>query len=288
MPAARARAGHRRSGRSPPSTATPRSAARGCSRTRSRADPSSGVAAGVRGAGGCGGQRERASAPRRRAAPPADAGAGVYGTSRCSRAGARARARARLAHGALLEREADRGGRALRGGARRRGRALSQPDDAAIVAEVGVAQLRVAVEPERADHRVVEGAREEVGQEVAARLARERLADRAGGEDLVAVLALQARDGGPVERPVERAVGAAIAVGDRQRRSAARATRASSATAGAIRSGRLCSVASSGCTSSAHPRRFAIARTCTASAPQATTPTRVGAPALIRGTPAGR
>ena len=49
----------------------------------------------------------------------------------------------------------------------------------------------------------------------------------------------------PLEHGVERAVGAAVGVGDRDRVVAPR-SRSSSATAGAIRSGRLCSSAGSG------------------------------------------
>ena len=66
----------------------------------------------------------------------------------------------------LRQRQADRGRRALRRRARRRRRALREPDDPAVVAEVVVAQLRVAVEAELADHGVLEAAGQEIGEEV--------------------------------------------------------------------------------------------------------------------------
>src|SRR5262245_35438871 len=80
-----------------------------------------------------------------------------------------------------------------------RRRRLGEPDDALVVAEVLVAQLRVAVEAEPADDHAVEGADEEVGQEVRARLV-------LGAVDLVAVRAL--------EPAVAGEVGSAIGVGD--------------------------------------------------------------------------
>src|SRR6476659_8095849 len=73
-----------------------------------------------------------------------------------------------LAHRPLLERQAELRRRVRRSGAQLRGRALGEVDDPAVVAEVVVAQLRVAVEPERAPDGAVERPREEVGQEVRA------------------------------------------------------------------------------------------------------------------------
>ena len=71
-------------------------------------------------------------------------------------------------------------GCALRAPAQLAGRPLREPDDARVVAEVVVAQLRVAVEPEPAQDDAVEAADEEVGQEVRAGLVvRERAARRA-------------------------------------------------------------------------------------------------------------
>ena len=70
--------------------------------------------------------------------------------------------------------------------------ALREPDHAAVVAEVVVAQLGVAVEAELADHGVLERAREEVGEEVRAGLLVERRAHLLVREHVVAVLAAQA------------------------------------------------------------------------------------------------
>src|SRR5581483_6103185 len=83
------------------------------------------------------------------------------------------------------------------------GRLLREPDDALVIAEVVVAQLGVAVEPEAAPDDAVEGADEEVGEVVGARLV---LGEAA--EELVAVGPGQAA---PV---VERAPGAAVGVAD--------------------------------------------------------------------------
>ena len=79
------------------------------------------------------------------------------------------------------------------------GGALGEPDHARVVAEVVVAQLGVAVEPERPDDEAVERADEEVGQEEDARLV-------PAAVDLVAVGAVEAAEA------VE--VGAAVGVGD--------------------------------------------------------------------------
>src|SRR6185312_1012792 len=77
---------------------------------------------------------------------------------------------------------------------------------------VVVAQLGPAVEAELADDGVLERSREEVGQEVRARLLGERRADLLAGEQVVAVLTAQALHAGAGEGRVERAVGAAVAV----------------------------------------------------------------------------
>ena len=57
---------------------------------------------------------------------------------------------------------------------RRRRRTLGEPHDPRVVTEILVAQLGVAIEPELAHDRVLERAREEVGQEVGAGLLLER------------------------------------------------------------------------------------------------------------------
>ena len=75
------------------------------------------------------------------------------------------------------------------------------------MAEVVVAQLRPAVEPELAHDGVLEGAGQEVGEEVRAGLLGQRRGHLLAREDVVAVRAGQP---GQPER-VERAVGAAVA-----------------------------------------------------------------------------
>src|SRR2546428_566113 len=110
-----------------------------------------------------------------------------------------------LAH---LERQPERGGGALGGCAQLRRRALREPDDPRVVAEVVVAQLRVAVEPEPADDDAVERAHEEVGQEIRAGLLGERLVHGLPRKEVVAVVALEPREA------VERAAGAAVGVSD--------------------------------------------------------------------------
>ena len=99
---------------------------------------------------------------------------------------------------------------------------LRQQHDAPVVAEVGVAQFGMAVEPERPPHQRVEVLGEEVGQVERAglRLVQRREQLRSGHE-LVAVVAGQ--PGGAVtdlvEQPIEVAAGAAVAVAEHQRRS---------------------------------------------------------------------
>src|SRR3954451_17146593 len=86
--------------------------------------------------------------------------------------------------------------------------ALREPDHAAVGAEVVVAQLGMAGEAQLADDGVLERPGEEVGQEVGAGLLLERGAHLVAGEDVVAVLAVEAVEA----ELVERAVGAAVAV----------------------------------------------------------------------------
>ena len=153
-------------------------------------------------------------------------------------------------------------------------RLLREPDDARVMAEVRVAQLRVAVEPERADDAALEGAHEEVGQEVRAGLLGQRLAHLVEGEHVVAGVAAQTR-ARPRPRSPRRArrrvpqsanATASAVVAAAEARELARDGRA-------IFSGRLCSAGGNGWTSIGQPRRSAIALTCSASAPQAITPT---------------
>src|SRR4051812_46925335 len=115
-----------------------------------------------------------------------------------------------------LERQADPRRGALRRAAVRRRVRLREPQDARVGAEVVVAQLGPAVEPELAHDRVLERAREEVGEEVRPGLLRERLRNLVAREDVVAVLAAQALDARAVERGVERAVRPAAPVGARE------------------------------------------------------------------------
>ncbi len=118
---------------------------------------------------------------------------------------------------ALLHRQPDPRCRPLGGGAGRRRGALGEPQHARVVAEVVLAQLGVAVEPELAHHRALESPREEVGEEVRARLLGQRLPNLVTREHVVAVLAGEPRDPGAGEHRVDRAVGAAVAVGDGDR-----------------------------------------------------------------------
>jgi hypothetical protein len=71
-----------------------------------------------------------------------------------------------VAHDAHLQREPDPGGGARRCGARCRTRALGEPDDAPVLAEVVVAQFWVPVESQFPDDRALEGPGQEVGEEV--------------------------------------------------------------------------------------------------------------------------
>src|SRR6185437_1825041 len=97
-----------------------------------------------------------------------------------------------VAHRTDLERELEALGGGLRASARGRRGALGQPHHARVVGEVGVSQLRPAVQAQLADHRVLEGAGEEVGEEVRAGLLVECLLDLVAADDVVAVVAGQA------------------------------------------------------------------------------------------------
>src|SRR3954471_15291773 len=119
-----------------------------------------------------------------------------------------------LPHLAYLERQPDAGRCSLGGGARARRRPLREPQHARVAAEVGVAQLGVAVQAELAHHGVLERAREEVRQEVGARLVGERGARGVAAEHLVAVIAGEPAHARALEHRVERAVGAAVRIGD--------------------------------------------------------------------------
>ena len=136
-------------------------------------------------------------------------------------------------------------------------RLLREPDDPLVVAEVVVAQLRVAVEPEPAPDDAVEAAHEEVGEEVRPRLVLRRRRPRSS-----------AAPGEPrqvVERAARAAVGVATTTSSpspprRPRRGSARAGCAAPAAAAAPRG----------------PSRAASrsASTWSASAPHATTTVR--------------
>ncbi len=116
------------------------------------------------------------------------------------------------------EREAEPVGGGLGGGAQLGGLVLGEPDDAGVVPEVVVAQLRVAVQAELG----LDGARErlhqEVGEQVGAGLVGEERLDPAGpGVHVVAVQPLEPPQPEPLADLVERAVGAAVGVPDRHR-----------------------------------------------------------------------
>ena len=69
------------------------------------------------------------------------------------------------------------------------------------------AHARVAVQAELAHDRVLERPRQEVGQEVRARLLGERRAHLGAGEDVVAVVALEPLEPEVVDGPLAAAVG---------------------------------------------------------------------------------
>ena len=90
---------------------------------------------------------------------------------------------------------------------------LGEMDDAAVVAEIVVAQLREAVEAEPLDDQRVEMPGEEVGQiERAGLLLGQRRESLLAGEEGVAMRALDAPDAFFGEDAVERAARAAVAV----------------------------------------------------------------------------
>jgi hypothetical protein len=115
----------------------------------------------------------------------------------------------------LLQRQADHVGGPLRRGAKARGGVLGEPDDAAVVAEVVLAQLRIPVQPELDDDRAVERRREVVGQHIGAGFGLvQRLQPCGTGEDAVAVGAGEAGHLPAGAHVVERAIGAAVGVPD--------------------------------------------------------------------------
>ena len=83
-------------------------------------------------------------------------------------------------------------------------RALREPHHPRVVAEVGVPQLGVPVEPERADDAAVERAHEEVGKEVRAGLRRQRLLHLVESEHVVAGVAAQPLDARAGDHLIER------------------------------------------------------------------------------------
>ena len=92
---------------------------------------------------------------------------------------------------------------------------LRQPHHSRVVAEVVVAQIGVPVETELDDDAAPERRGKEVGEQVGSRLLLEQrpvLVDP--GVDAVAVRARQSLDPVPLADLVERAVGAAVGVGD--------------------------------------------------------------------------
>ena len=97
---------------------------------------------------------------------------------------------------------------------------LRQQHDAPVVAEVCVAQLGMAVEPERAPHQRVEVLGEEVGEVERARLRLVQRREHVGsGHELVAVVARKARRtlADLVEQHVEVTASAAVAVAEHER-----------------------------------------------------------------------
>ncbi len=104
----------------------------------------------------------------------------------------------------------------LAGGSLELGRApLGQPHNPRVIAEIGIAQLGMAVESQPRPHGALEAASEKVGEEVGARLGGGRLGHLLLSEHVVAVVAAQPADAALGQHPVERAVGAAVGVGDR-------------------------------------------------------------------------
>ena len=97
---------------------------------------------------------------------------------------------------------------------------LRQQHHAPVVAEVGVAQLGMAVESERAPHQRIEVLGEEVGEVEGAGLRLVQRREQLGpGHELVAVVAGQARRtlADLVEQQVEVTAGAAVAVAEHER-----------------------------------------------------------------------
>src|SRR5262245_53322108 len=94
-------------------------------------------------------------------------------------------------------------------------RRLGEVDEAAVIAEIGLLQLRMPVDAERADDQAVEMTQQEVRQvERAGLRLRERGEDRRLGVELVAMRAGDALDALLAQDGVEFAPRAAIGVGD--------------------------------------------------------------------------
>src|SRR5262249_10459424 len=125
----------------------------------------------------------------------------------------------------FLEGEADPRRRRSCGRAELRRGSLREPEDARVPAEVVVAKLRVAVEPEREHDAPLERADEEVSEEVRPRLLDKRLADLVEREYVVAGVAAQARDPSAGDDLVERAACAAVGERDGELRVEAAETR---------------------------------------------------------------
>src|SRR6516162_9418760 len=115
----------------------------------------------------------------------------------------------------MLEREAEGVGyppRLLDGAGTLRLRQVHEP---AVMAEVLLHELRMAVESQRADHQPLEVPEQKVSQVERAGLGLGELCEHArGGEELVAVSARQPLDAFLLQQRIELSAGAAVTVGD--------------------------------------------------------------------------
>lgn len=94
--------------------------------------------------------------------------------------------------------------------------ALTEEQDAGVVAEVQVPQLRVAVDAESADDECIEMPSEEVGEIERSELVLLPVREHVGpGKELVAVRAGKANGAGAFEGCVEESPGAAVGVADK-------------------------------------------------------------------------
>src|SRR4029079_9638681 len=92
---------------------------------------------------------------------------------------------------------------------------LCEVDESLVVAEVLVAQLRMAVEPETLDHESVEVARQEVGQEERRGLVLDEARElRTRGVELVAMRAREALDALLGDHGIEQSARPAVRVRD--------------------------------------------------------------------------